>query len=191
MNGDKQVMIALEIAASSATTIAIVLAGRNSIHTWWTGIVGCLFFALLFYQTQLYAEVLLQVFFIATCIFGWRHWRHGDRGQPQPVGRISRAQLLGFFVLGVIVAGIYGKVLHGYTDAFAPYPDSGILAFSVIGQLLMMRRQLECWIFWWLVNSIAVPLFLSRELYILAALYAGYWVHAIVAYGYWRRQWQT
>ena len=31
----------LELAANAFTAAAIVLAGRNSVHTWWTGIVGC------------------------------------------------------------------------------------------------------------------------------------------------------
>jgi hypothetical protein len=31
----------LEILANLMVTLSIVLAGRNSIHTWWTGIVGC------------------------------------------------------------------------------------------------------------------------------------------------------
>jgi nicotinamide mononucleotide transporter len=42
--------------------LAIFLAGRNSVHTWWTGIVGCGLFALLSFQSNLYADVLLQAF---------------------------------------------------------------------------------------------------------------------------------
>lgn len=41
----------LELSANVVTAVAIVLAGRNSIHIWWTGIVGgALFGALLFYS---------------------------------------------------------------------------------------------------------------------------------------------
>ena len=65
----------LEISANVMTTVAILLAGRNSIHTWWTGIVGCLLFCFLFYQSLLYADVVLQMFFIVTSMVGWWGWR--------------------------------------------------------------------------------------------------------------------
>ena len=31
----------LEWLANAAATLSIVLAARNSVHTWWIGIVGC------------------------------------------------------------------------------------------------------------------------------------------------------
>jgi len=49
-----------------------------------------------------------------------------------------------------------------------------------------MNRKLENWMFWLGVNTIAVPLFYSRGLYITSALYAAYWVHAVYAYFQWR-----
>jgi nicotinamide mononucleotide transporter len=56
----------IEIWANITTAICIFLAGRNSIHTWWTGIVSSILFSVLFYTSQLYADTLLQVFFIVT-----------------------------------------------------------------------------------------------------------------------------
>ena len=38
----------LEVAANLMASLSILLAARNSVHTWWTGIVGCSLFALLF-----------------------------------------------------------------------------------------------------------------------------------------------
>ncbi len=52
--------------------VSIFLAGRNNIHSWWTGIVGCALFSVLFFESQLYADVALQLFFIVTCVIGWR-----------------------------------------------------------------------------------------------------------------------
>jgi hypothetical protein len=57
----------LELSANGIATLSILLAGRNSVHTWWTGIVGCLLFGALFLQSRLYADVLLQGFFLVTC----------------------------------------------------------------------------------------------------------------------------
>jgi hypothetical protein len=46
----------LEVAANAVTTLSIWLAVKNSIHTWTTGIVGCILFLILFYTGQLYGE---------------------------------------------------------------------------------------------------------------------------------------
>lgn len=177
----------LEIAAVAVTTVSVLLAGRNSVHTWWTGILGCLFFGALFYQVQLFADVVLQIFFVATSALGWYQWKYGNAGRPSKISAVGGATLLKIIPFGFLVAGIYGFLLHRFTEAYAPFLDSGILVFSVIAQLLMIRRHLQCWLFWLLVNSIAVPLYASRELYLTAALYACYWVNALVAYRYWQQ----
>jgi nicotinamide mononucleotide transporter len=178
---------ALEIAANAITTMSIVLAGRNSIHTWWTGILGCLLFVAVFYFSQLYADVVLQVFFIATSVIGWRLWLRGDYGRPLAVGRASPVLMAWTVCVGAAMTLAYGAVLHTYTDAYAPFVDSAVLVFSVVGQVLMMQRRLECWLFWLAVDSIAVPLYASRGLHLTAVLYAFYWMVALVSFWHWRR----
>ncbi|XYJ12676.1 nicotinamide riboside transporter PnuC [Telluria sp. B2] len=177
----------LEITANAAATAAILLAGRNSIHTWWTGIVGCLLFALLFFQAKLYADVVLQVFFVVSSVAGWRLWLRGERGQALAVSSADARTLAWIVPFGLACAAGYGALLHFWTDAYAPFADSMVLVFSVIAQLLLMQRRIENWPFWLLVNSIAVPLYASRGLYLTAFLYAVYWINAIVAWMRWRR----
>lgn len=180
-------MTALEITANLIVTLSIVLAGRNSIHTWWTGILGCTLFGVVLYHAKLYADTTLQVFFIFTSIIGWWHWLYGANCKPQPIRRASKSALAKTTPVALLVAMAYGFLLHKFTDAYAPFVDSCVLVFSVIAQVLMMKRRLECWWFWLLVNTIAVPLYVSRELYFTAGLYCCYWVNALVAYGHWKK----
>lgn len=178
----------LEIAANLVTTASILLAGRNSVHTWWTGILGCVLFAVLFYSSRLYADVVLQAFFVVTSAAGWWAWIHGDRGTPLRITRSDGRLLMIAIPAGILTALSYGTVLFHFTDAYAPYIDSLLLVFSVIAQLLLMRRKLETWLFWIAVNTVAVPLFASRELYLTASLYSVYWINAVVAWLTWRSQ---
>lgn len=176
-----------EIAANITVTVSILLAGRNSIHTWWTGIVGCLLFAVVFLQAQLYADVVLQVFFVVTSAIGWWQWLHGKAGAPLQVTRAAPRLLAWVFAAALLATAIHGGLLKTFTNAYAPFLDSAVLAFSVVAQLLLMQRRLESWLFWLLVNSIAVPLFASRGLYLTSVLYAGYWINAVVSFRHWRR----
>ncbi len=181
-------MNAPEVAANVFNALAILLAGRNSVHTWWTGIVGAVLFGWVFFASRLYADTTLQVFFVATSVVGWWSWLHGAGDRELPV-RTTPPRVLGAIALaGVVVAMGYALLLHRFTDAYAPVPDSIVLAFSVIAQFLLMARRLENWWGWLLVNTIAVPLYLSRGLYLTAVLYSGFWVNAVVSLRHWRRQ---
>ncbi|MFP5394203.1 MAG: nicotinamide riboside transporter PnuC, partial [Gammaproteobacteria bacterium] len=180
-------MDALEAGANALATGSILLAARNSVHTWWTGILGCALFAWVFFHAQLYADVTLQVFFVASSACGWWHWLRGQAGHAAPMGYLERGEGGKAFGIALVVTAAYGALLHALTDAYAPFADSAVLAFSVIAQLLMIRRRIETWPFWLLVNTIAVPLYCSRGLYLTALLYACYWVNALVAWRAWQR----
>ena len=178
----------LEIAANVLMTASIVLAGRNNIHSWWIGIVGCVLFAVLFYQVNLYADVLLQLFFIVTCVIGWLQWRRGAAGQPLPITRTGWRSLAWIVPAGIAAVVIYGMLLHRWTNAYAPFIDSAVLVFSIIAQFLLMSRRIETWAFWLLVNTVAVPLYYSRGLHLTAVLYAAYWFNALLSWYWWRVQ---
>lgn len=177
----------LELAANLLSAACILLAGRNSIHTWWTGIIGCSLFAVVFYQTNLFADVALQIFFVITGVFGWVQWLKGNHGDALPITHARLRTLLMIVPVGVLATAAYGALLHYYTSAFAPFIDSAVLVFSVVAQFLLMQRKVDNWPFWILVNTIAVPLYASRELYLTAFLYAVYWVNAVVSWYWWRR----
>jgi nicotinamide mononucleotide transporter len=184
-------MTALELAANLVMATSILLAARNSVHTWWTGMIGCVLFALLFQDAQLYADVALQGFFILTSGYGWWLWVRGENGTILPVRHAPLRVLAAASLVALVCCLAYGALLHRFTDAYAPFADSAVLAFSVLAQWLLMQRRIETWVFWLLVNSIAVPLFASRGLSLTAALYAAYWLNAWFGWWQWRRALQA
>ncbi|MEO3679417.1 nicotinamide riboside transporter PnuC [Rheinheimera sp. FR7-31] len=179
----------LEYAANGFYLLAVFLAARNSIHTWWLGIIGCALFSLLFYQVKLYAEVLLMLFFIATNAIGWYQW--GRASGVKQITDTALTRLLAYAALALVVTVLYGFMLHRLTDAYAPFVDSAILMFSIIAQFLLMNRKLKTWWFWLIVNTLAVPLYLSRELQLTAIVYAGFWFNAWYGWYQWRRLLKT
>jgi nicotinamide mononucleotide transporter len=180
------VLNSLEMVANAVMALSIWLAARNSVHTWSTGIAGCVLFSLVFVRNQLYADATLQLFFIATSLIGWWQWRHPAapaQAEERPITK-ARPRTVGWMTFAAIVVTLaYGGLLYRFTNAYLPYVDSSILALSVIAQCLLMQRKMETWPFW-LVNSISVALFFSRGLLVTAALYAAYWLNAW--YGWWR-----
>lgn len=179
----------LEWSANIMTAICIILAGRNNVHTWWTGIVACALFGVLFYDFKLYADAQLQVFFIATSVVGWYGWvaTKGKAAVPNVTFGPSNLELAYYGLLVIATYGFYTFLLLNYTDAAAPIFDSAILILSIVAQLFMMRRYVLSWPLWIVVNTIAVPLFFSRELYLTSIMYSFYWFHAFYGWYNWNK----
>jgi len=175
-----------ELIANLLVTASIVLAARNSIHVWWTGIVGCAVFAWVFADAKLYSDAILQVFFIATSAGGWWNWARGAAGGPLPIRWTPPTRLGAWTAASVAFACAWAYLTARYTDAVAPLADSFVLGLSVLAQLLLMGRRVENWVAWIVVNSIAVPLFWSRELHLTSGLYAFYWFNAWWALYHWK-----
>jgi nicotinamide mononucleotide transporter len=181
-------MTPLEIAANAFNSLSILLAGRNSVHTWWTGIIGCALFRQFFFDAKLYADSALQIFFIVASVVGWWLW-HRRAGRPElPIRRTKPRHLAVLTGAALAVCAAYSWALWRYTDAAAPVPDSAVLAFSVLGQFLLMGRRIENWWCWLVVNTIAVPLYISRELWLTAGFYTVYWINAVVSLRSWQRK---
>lgn len=176
----------LELAANFFTALCIFLAGRNNINTWWTGLVGCVLYGIMFYNVQLYADATLQVFFFGTGVIGFYLWKNKKSTKELPITDATNKYLISSVSIALLAALGYGTLLHYYTDAYAPWIDSTVLTFSVAAQLLLMRRNIQTWQVWILVNTLSVPLFWSRELYLTSALYAVFWVNAVVSYYKWK-----
>ncbi|KAF0811593.1 Nicotinamide riboside transporter PnuC [Andreprevotia sp. IGB-42] len=177
-----------ELAASISYAASVWLAARNNVHTWWIGLLGCVLYGWVFFEAKLYADVTLQAFFIVSSILGWINWVRGSQGAPTPIRRTSRPHAVVVAGLAIAVAVAYATILHRFTDAWSPWLDSLVLTFSVLAQFLLMGRRLENWYAWLLVNTIAVPLYASRGLYITAGLYLIFWFNAWYGLYRWRRE---
>ena len=181
-------MTTLEIGANAFAGASILLAGRNNVHTWWTGIVGCGLFAVFFWEGHLPGDAILQLFFIAASVYGWWAWLRGGAGHERLPIRRAGARLTALSALGGLAfTTAWALLVARALGSAAPVLDSAVLAFSVVGQILLMRRRIENWWFWILVNTISVPLYVSRGYHLSAGLYVVYWVNAIVSLRHWRR----
>jgi nicotinamide mononucleotide transporter len=181
---------AWEVIANLMATVSVILAARNNVHLWWTGIIGSAVFCWVFTDANLYADATLQVFFIVTSVIGWRAWLRDQNGQPTPLP-VTRTpvRLLAAMIVAAVPAVLgYAYLLHRYTNAYAPFIDAFVLGASVVATYLLMYRRVETWPVWLLVNTVSVPLFWSRGLQLTAITYALYWCNAWHGWWKWRQE---
>ena len=181
-------MTPLEVAGNAFTLASVYLARRNSVHTWWTGMVGVSLYAVMFFGAKLYADVVLQAFFVGTCVVGWWQWRHGGAGGAElPISTLGTRQRVATGAAVLLAAVFFGTLFGRFTDAALPYADSYILGGSVVAQLLMMRRMLDHWPIWITVDVVAVAVYAVKGLFLTSAVYAVLLVLCVQGIAEWRR----
>jgi len=183
-------MTLLEICGNIFIVLSVFLAAKNNKLTWPIGIIGCTLYGYMFFISKLYADVTLQVFFIGTSIIGLLNWSHKSQTMESlKIGKATlKSLLLVYFPLAVISALIYGFTLHTLTDASLPFIDSVVLTFSVVAQLLLMKRKIENWIFWIVADIFSVPLYAIKGLYLTSFVYAIFLIVACYGWLTWWRE---
>lgn len=184
---------------------AIWLAARAHIWSWPVGLVNVVLSFFLYFQVQLYPDMLLQVFFFVTNMMGWWRWSHpkkeeADKKNELKVSYMSRGQLVftivagiaGTFLLGGFASRLHDwfPVLFSLPSAY-PYIDSFIMTMSIITTFFMIQKKIESWIIWILVDIVATYLYYIKGIKFYSLEYLIF--TGIAAYGlyHWVKEYRS
>jgi len=161
------------------------LASIANVWTWPIGIVNVVLSFFLFYQVQLYPDMFLQVFFLVTSIMGWWRWLHpkaneADQKQELKVSNLTGADwLIWLPVTGAatLMMGTFARNLHiispvlfARPSAF-PYLDSFTTIASMVATLWMIRKKVQCWYAWILIDLISTYMYFVKDVRFYSLLY--------------------
>jgi nicotinamide mononucleotide transporter len=178
----------LEVVGFVTGVLYVVLNIRQNIWCWPVGLVSVLVYMVVFYEVRLYADVGLQVIYVALSIYGWYYWLHGGEAHAQAkVVRVTRRQSLTLALVAVLGTAAMGFALSNHTDASLPYWDSATTVGSLVGQWLTSKKILENWLVWIAVDTLYVGVYLYKGLYLTTLLFAAYLVLATMGYFAWKK----
>lgn len=178
----------MEVFGFLTGAACVALLVRQNIWNWPLGITNNLIFIVLFYRTGLYADVGLQVFYIAISIYGWWSWLHG--GRDHGALDVNRVRPLTGALLALAVAAttaLLTWLLRRYTNSTVPVLDSLITALSLVAQFMLTRKWIENWLVWLTANCLSVGLLIYKGLYVTGALYLVYQVLCVLGLLEWRK----
>lgn len=177
--------------------LCIWYASREKIINYLFGLINVTLFAAIFFQIQLYASLLLQVFFFAANIYGWYAWSRHNEAQEAAlkVRWLSRQQTLvtgGVCVVAILLMtlfidpvfamltrvmlallqtmGVQVAIPELQPDAF-PFWDSTMLVLSIAAMVLMTRKYVENWLLWVLIDIISVVIYAVQGVYAMSLEY--------------------
>ena len=169
--------------------LCVWLAAKNNIFNWPIAIVSVLIYIIIFYESKLYADMGLQVYFLVMNGYGWYYWSKNSK-TPEvttPVSSITTREIALSIAGVVFFTLILGSILHHNTDAAFPFIDSFCTACSLVAQIFLARKVLQNWLIWIFVDVIYVGVYVSKDLYATAIMYALYVYIAWMGYTEWKK----
>lgn len=179
----------------------IWLTTQRRLSGWPVSLCACLVYAQIFYQAQLYADMILQGFFCLGILYGWICWWRDTVRQRQSLSKasantsetrplpchITQGDLWVPLTLTLFFGLFWAFILKTRTSDPAPYLDAMLSSLSLLAQYWTARRYRISWLLWAGTDSCYTLLFFSRALYPTTALYAGFIALALYGYMAWGR----
>lgn len=172
----------------------VVLAAKENVWCWPVGLVsvGLAFFVYINPNVKLYSDAILQVFYAGMSVYGWWTWtRNGTENEmesnPVIISIWPWQKHLIALGSGIVLAGLLG-LMWSQLGAALPYIDAMTSAFSVIATFMVTRKILENWLYWIVIDTVCIFVYIHRELYLFAILFLIYAIVAVIGYFSWRRE---
>ncbi len=182
-------MSLIELIAASLGVLAVWLTIRQNLWCWPIGLVMVLIYSWIFYDVKLYSDMLLQGIYAMLQLYGWWQWtRGGAQHSGRQISRLGVNGLLLSLAIGAASSLLLGYAMATYTDAAAPWLDASLTAFSLVAQVWMAQKRVENWLLWIILDVIFVGLFIHKDLYLTAGLYALFTLLAVHGWRQWQRQ---
>lgn len=173
--------------AAIITLVGVFLTARGALAGWIAGIAGAALYVYIFYSSQLFAESVLQVFYVILGFFGFLKWLGGKAPDSSgPVIHLPKPAAL--FSLACIILGtaLCGFMLSLYSSTDVPYADAGLAVAGLVITWQMARRYLQNWVWWVVVDLLSAALFAYKQLYITSILYVCLAIIALSGYFRWK-----
>jgi len=151
------------ILASVSGVICVILCGMGRTSNYFFGIINTILYAYSAWRAKYYGDVMLNLlYYLPTNFVGWIVWKKNMNAETNEVYKKRMSVKMDLLLLAVSVAAVFGyawllKILGGNL----PLVDSMSTVFSVIAQILMIRRFMEQWVVWIIVDIVSVIMWIA------------------------------
>ncbi len=186
---------AIEIIGTLVGIIYLWLEYRASIYLWIASIIMPAIYLYIYYTAGLYADFGINIYYLLIALYGWLAWRYGfalfGREKKAEIElkithtpkRVWAKLLLTYTIAQTTIA----YILINHTDSTVPLWDSFTTSLSIVGMYMLARKYIEQWWVWLVVDITSAGLYIHKELYFTAILYAVYAIISIFGYREWKK----
>ena len=184
----------LELVGLVSGVLCVWLLIRENILTFPIGLTYAVVTVVVVGRADLYADVLLNLYYVLMNAYGWYFWLYGGKDRRQ-----SGHDLLVVFASkkqwGVLLAITFaGTIAMGYgfsqIGADLPYADSATTVASFVAMWMTARKYIDSWIWWFVIDVVQIALYLIKGIEAYALLYFIYLGMAVWGWLAWKKHLQ-
>ena len=175
----------LETLAVIFSVIYVILATKENIWCWAAALISVGLYIYICCQAKLYAETGLQVFYFIMAIYGYFSWSKNDGALM--ISEWSTNKHFIIILSATLITFLLGFIFSIYTDAKMPIVDSFTTVFSVFATFMVVKKILSNWLYFIVIDIIAIHLYYSRDLHLTSFLFLIYTLIAIFGFLKWNR----
>ena len=178
----------IEFLAVVSAIVYLLLAVRQDIRCWFAAILSSFLYFFIMFSAGLYMEAGLQIFYILMAVYGWSQWREESAANIKlsvktwkPINHLFSISLI------LLLAYASGLILEKFTNAVFPFIDALTTWGAIVATYMVAKKLLENWIYWFVIDSISIFLFMSRGLVLTSILFFIYLIIIYFGYKSWAR----
>ena len=172
-----------------------ILAGKGIPFCYLIGLVGSFFYSILSFKSALWGNLILYAcYYIPMQITGFFLWNKNLKTGKNEIIKttLGKKERIILFTLTAIISVIVSFVLNHYGDR-SPVIDSITTVFSILGMYLTVKRTIEQWIVWIIVNGLSFVMWLTialsgAKVYSTLIMWGVYFIMAIYFYRTWKKE---
>lgn len=176
----------LESIAVLTALIYVFLASKGNRWCFLFGLISSALYVYITIELKLYFDTLINSYYIYMSFAGWFAWSK-HHGQSLKVKKIPQKKLKAALLFGLPFTLLLAFLANHYSDASLPYFDAFTTVFSIIATWMVVKRYLENWLFWIVVDAVAAGMYYYKGLYLTAGLFCLYTLIAINGYYKWKK----
>lgn len=183
----------LEIIGTIIGLVYLWLEYHASIYLWVASVVMPVVYTFIFFETGLYADMGIQIYYVLASIYGFICWRWAfsrknkiNATKELKITHAPRRLFTPLSIISIALTIAIAYILIAFTDSNVPWWDSFTTSLSIVAMWLMARKYIEQWWVWLVVDVVSAGVYLYKDLYFTAGLYLLYAVIAYFGYKKWK-----
>lgn len=146
-----------------------ILAGKGKISCYLFGLAGTMCYAYIAYKNNLYGNVCLYaLYYFPMQILGIFKWKkHLKKDTREIIKTKLPAKEFYYYITAAVTISILLGFILKYNGDTTPFIDSVTTVFSIAGLIFTIKRCIEQWYIWTLVNGLSVIMWIKA--YILGS----------------------
>ena len=182
----------LGFTASVTGMLSVILVAKGKISNYYFGIINVVIYGFISYNSKYYGEAMLNIlYFLPMQIIGFMMWRRNnvniDESKEVKAERMTAKEIILWSVLSGIAVIVYGIILKKLNNTL-PMADSFTTVLSVTAMILMVKRYIEQWIVWIMIDIVAIYMWLFiKSDYNITIMWTAYLVNAVYGLYNWTK----